>query len=99
VLNKLQNTDALQLNLSAPQALELAHALITHNAYGQVTKKSWVALAEVEQVSMEQKWRHQEHHQNDQQLDVMDMLKIFECMLHQDMWLNELSQYSLLFLD
>jgi len=55
VLNKLQNTDAQQLNLSAPQALELAHALITHNAYGLVTKKSWDALAEVEQVSMEQK--------------------------------------------
>jgi len=75
--------DVLQLSSNAPQALELAHALITHNAYGQVTKKLWDALAEVEQVSMEQMWRCQEHHQNDQQLDVMDMLKIFEFMLLQ----------------
>ena len=45
--------DVQQRNLSVLRTSEIAHVLITPNAYGQVTKKSWAALAGLELGSME----------------------------------------------
>lgn len=45
--------DVEQQNLSVLLTSEIAHVLIIHNAFGQVKKKSWAALADQELDSME----------------------------------------------
>ena len=47
--------DAQQRNLSVLRTSEIANVLIIPNACGQVTKKSWDALADQELGSMELK--------------------------------------------